>query len=44
MNKVKIEETTEITIKRNNGFIEWKVTNFGSREKEDCPWEFHMKC
>ena len=33
MNKVKVEETTEITIKGIYGFIERKVTKFGSGGK-----------
>jgi putative transposon-encoded protein len=40
MNKVKVEETTEITIKGIYGFIERKVTKFGSWAKVDCPKEF----
>ena len=40
MNKVKIEETTEITIKVIYGFIERKVTKFGSGAKVDCHKEF----
>ena len=39
MNKVKVEETTEITIKGIYGFIGRKVTKFGSGAKVDCPKE-----
>ena len=35
-----MEETTEITIKGIYGFIERKVTKFGSGAKVDCPKEF----
>lgn len=40
MNKVKIEEATEITVKGIYGFIEKRVTRFGSGAKVDCPREF----
>ncbi|EQB72082.1 MAG: transposon-encoded protein [Ferroplasma sp. Type II] len=40
MNKVKIEETTEITVNGIQGFIERRVTKFGSGAKVDCPKEF----
>ena len=40
MNKVKIEETTEITVKGIYGFVERTVTKFGSGSKMDCPKEF----
>ena len=40
MNKVKIKETTEITIKGIYGFIERKFTEFGSGANVDCPKEF----
>jgi len=40
MNGVKMEETTEITVKGICGFIERKVTKFGSGAKVDCPKEF----
>ena len=40
MNNVKIEETTEFTIKGIHGIIERKVTKFGSGAKVDCPKEF----
>ena len=40
MNNVKIEETTEFTIKGIYGVIERKVTRFGSGAKVDCPKEF----
>ena len=38
--RVKIEETTEITVKGIQGFIEKRVTKFGSGAKVDCPKEF----
>ena len=37
VNKVKAEETTEITIKGIYGFIERKVTKFGSWDKDGLP-------
>ncbi|MCL4332007.1 MAG: DUF2080 family transposase-associated protein [Candidatus Thermoplasmatota archaeon] len=40
MARVKIEETTEITVKGIQGFIERRVTKFGSGAKVDCPKEF----
>jgi len=40
MNRVKMEETTEITVKGICGFIERKVTKFGSGAKVDCSKEF----
>lgn len=40
MNNVKIEETTEFTIKEIYGVIERKVTTFGSGAKMDCSEEF----
>lgn len=40
VNKVKIEEVTEITVKGICGFIEKRVTKFGSGAKVDCPKEF----
>lgn len=40
MTRVHIEETTEVTIKGIYGFIERKVTKFGSGAKVDCPKEF----
>lgn len=35
-----MEETTEITVKGVQGFIERGVTKFGSGAKVDCPKEF----
>lgn len=40
MNKVNVEETNEITVKGIYGFIERRVTKFGSGAKVDCPKEF----
>ncbi|WMT51148.1 MAG: DUF2080 family transposase-associated protein [Ferroplasma sp.] len=40
MNNVKIEETTEFTVKGFYGVIKRKVTKFGSGAKLDCPKEF----
>ena len=40
MDKVKINETAEITIKGIHGYIERTVTKFGSGAKVDCPKEF----
>ena len=40
MNNVKIEETTEFTVKGIYSVIERKVTKFGSGAKVDCPKEF----
>jgi putative transposon-encoded protein len=40
VNRVKVEETSEITIKGIYGFIEKRVTKFGSGAKVDCPKEF----
>ncbi len=40
MNIVNVQESTEITIKGIYGFIERKVTKFGSGAKVDCPKEF----
>ena len=40
MNNVKIDETTEFTIKGIYGVIERGVTRFGSGAKVDCPKEF----
>ncbi|AGO61299.1 DUF2080 family transposase-associated protein [Ferroplasma acidarmanus] len=40
MGKVEIHETTEVSIKGIYGFIERKVTKFGSGAKVDCPKEF----
>ena len=37
MKKVKIKEQTELKIKGIVGFIEKKVTPFGSGAKVDCP-------
>ncbi len=37
MNRVKIEEATEIVVKGIYGFIERKVIKFGSGAKVDCP-------
>ena len=40
VDRVKIEETTEITVKGIQGFIVRRVTKFGSGAKVDCPKEF----
>ncbi len=40
MRKVKFNEATEITLKDIQGFIERRVTKFGSGAKVDCPKEY----
>lgn len=40
MRKVKIEITTELNIKGIHGFIQRKVTPFGTGAKVDCPKEY----
>jgi len=40
MRKVKVEVTTEIVIKNIYGFIQRKVTPFGTGAKVDCPKEY----
>ncbi len=37
---VKMEETTDITVKEIYGFVERIVTKFGSWTKVDCPKKF----
>jgi len=39
MRKVKLEKTTEMTIKNISGFLKKKVTKFGTGAKVDCPKE-----
>jgi putative transposon-encoded protein len=40
MRKVKVEPTTELTIKGIVGFIKKRVTPFGTGAKVDCPKEY----
>ena len=40
MKKIKLEKTTEITIKGIYGFLKKKVTKFGTGAKVDCPKEY----
>ena len=40
MKRVKLEKTTEMTIKGISGFIIKKVTKFGTGAKVDCPKEY----
>jgi len=40
MRKVKVEATTELTIKGIEGFIVKRVTTFGNGAKVDCPKEY----
>ncbi|NCO97536.1 MAG: DUF2080 family transposase-associated protein [Candidatus Aenigmarchaeota archaeon] len=40
MRKVKIKEQTELTVRNIAGFIEKKVTLFGTGAKVDCPKEY----
>ncbi|MFH1641881.1 MAG: DUF2080 family transposase-associated protein [Nanoarchaeota archaeon] len=40
MKKIKIEKTTELTIKNISGFLKKKVTKFGTGAKVDCPKEY----
>ena len=43
MKRVKIEKTTEMTIKGISGFLKKKVTKFGTGAKVDCPKEYMGK-
>lgn len=40
MNKVKVIEANEITVKNIQAYMERVVTKIGSRAKMDCPKEF----
>jgi len=40
MRKVKIHEKTELRVKGIRGFIERRVTPFGTGAKVDCPKEY----
>ena len=40
MRKVKVKEQTEIRVKGVTGFIEKKVTPFGTGAKVDCPKKY----
>ena len=40
MRQIKIEKTTEMTIKGISGFLKKKVTKFGTGAKVDCPKEY----
>ena len=40
MRRIKIEKTTEITIRGISGFLKKKVTKFGTGAKVDCPKEY----
>jgi putative transposon-encoded protein len=40
MRKVKVESTAEVTVKKILGFIEKRVTPFGTGAKVDCPKEY----
>lgn len=40
MRKVKVKEQTEIRVRGVAGFIEKKVTPFGTGAKVDCPKEY----
>lgn len=40
MKKVKVKERTEITVRGVTGFIEKRVTPFGTGAKVDCPKEY----
>ncbi len=43
MRKIHIQDTTEISVKGIVGFIEKKVTRFGTGAKVDCPKEYTGK-
>ena len=40
MKRVKLEKTTEMTIKGISGFLKKKVTKFGTGTKVDCPKKY----
>ena len=40
MRKVKLKEQTELKVRGISGFIEKKVTPFGTGAKVDCPKEY----
>mgnify|MGYP001159563231 FL=1 len=40
MKRIKLEKTTEMTVKGISGFLKKKVTKFGTGAKVDCPKEY----
>jgi len=40
MRKIKLERTTELSLRGISGFLKRKVTKFGTGAKVDCPKEY----